>query len=264
MADLAGRPLPRRALVVRPAAGPDPARAQRRPPREPERTHRGQGSRFNSDRAGPGTGPPVRTSSGTRGPGPRTARPTERSGTGWPCPEFLPRCGGRAIAYAGLTARTVANGPRPQVPDRPAGRYSAAIMVVPGWSRSVLAARSAASKASGWVSHQFITRNRRVAVSLALVTVFISVAAVHLSEAWFSPGLLILPVLAGGLLLWPRALRILFVLIAAGLAYDVVKDKAGPGLVLTIVVTAAVALVLASTREKLGMLGLRGEAMLIE
>ena len=71
-------------------------------------------------------------------------------------------------------------------------------MVVPGWSRSVLAARSAASKASGWVSHQFITRNRRVAVGLALVTVFISVAAVHLSESWFSPGLLILPVLAGG------------------------------------------------------------------
>ena len=51
-------------------------------------------------------------------------------------------------------------------------------MVVPGWSRSVLAARSAASKTSGWVSHQFITRNRRVAVGLALVTVFISVAAV--------------------------------------------------------------------------------------
>jgi hypothetical protein len=84
------------------------------------------------------------------------------------------------------------------------------------------------------------------------------------SQSWFSPGLLILPVLAGGLLLWPRALRILFGLIAVGLAYDVVKDKAGPGLVLTIVVTAAVALVLARTREKLGMLGLRGEAMLIE
>src|SRR5207244_1545491 len=111
----------------------------------------------------------------------------------------------------------------------PAGRYSAAIMVVPGWSRSVLAARSAASKASGWVSHQFITRNRRVAVGLALVTVFISVAAVHLSEAWFSPGLLILPVLAGGLLLWPRALHILFAVIAAGLAYDVLMDRAGPG-----------------------------------
>ena len=137
-------------------------------------------------------------------------------------------------------------------------------MVVPRWSRSVLAARSAASKASGWVSHQFITRNRRVAVSLALVTVFISVAAVHLSEAWFSPGLLILPVLAGGLLLWPRALHILFAVIAAGLAYDALMDLAGPGLIATIVVTALLADVLARTRKKLGMQGLRGNQMLIE
>ena len=137
-------------------------------------------------------------------------------------------------------------------------------MVVPGWSRSVLAARSAASKASGWLSHQFITRNRRVAVGLALVTVFISVAAVHLSESWFSPGLLILPVLAGGLLLWPRALHILFAVIAAGLVYDALMDLAGPGLIATIVVTALLADALARTRKKLGMQGLRGSQMLIE
>jgi hypothetical protein len=137
-------------------------------------------------------------------------------------------------------------------------------MVVPGWSRSVLAARVAASRVSGWLSHQFITRNRRVAVGLALVTVFISVAAVHLSEAWFSPGLLILPVLAGGLLLWPRALHILFAVIAAGLAYDALMGLAGPGLIATIVVTALLADVLARTRKKLGMQGLRGNQMLIE
>jgi hypothetical protein len=137
-------------------------------------------------------------------------------------------------------------------------------MVVPGWSRSVLAARVAASRVSGWLSHQFITRNRRVAVGLALATVFISVAAVHLSEAWFSPGLLILPVLAGGLLLWPRALHILFAVIAAGLAYDALMGLAGPGLIATIVVTALLADVLARTRKKLGMQGLRGNQMLIE
>jgi hypothetical protein len=126
------------------------------------------------------------------------------------------------------------------------------------------AVRSAWRAVSGWVARQLITGNRRVALVLTVVTAFISIAAVHVSQSWFSPGLLILPVLAGGLLLWPRALRILFGLIAVGLAYDVVKDKAGPGLVLTIVVTALVAHVLARTREKLGMLGLRGEAMLIE
>src|SRR5690242_21899213 len=111
-------------------------------------------------------------------------------------------------------------------------------------------ARSAWSKVSGWVSRQLITGNRRVALILTVATVFISVAAVHVSQSWFSPGLLILPVLAGGLLLWPRALRILFVLIAAGLAYDVIEDKAGPGLVLTIVVTAVAAEVVVRTRGK--------------
>jgi Stage II sporulation protein E (SpoIIE) len=144
------------------------------------------------------------------------------------------------------------------------GRYSSAIMVVPGWSRSVLAARVAASKTSGWVRHQFITRNRRVAVGLALATVVISVGAVYVSEAWFSPGLLILPVLGGGLLLWPRALHILFAIIAVGLAYDAAMGLAGPGLIATIVVTALVADVLARTRKKLGMQGRRANQMLIE
>src|SRR5262249_4495627 len=57
---------------------------------------------------------------------------------------------------------------------------------------------------------------------------------------------------------------ILFVLIAGGLAYDVVEGRAGPGLIATIAVTAVVADALARTREKLGMLGLRGETRLIE
>ena len=137
-------------------------------------------------------------------------------------------------------------------------------MVVPGWSRSVRAARRAVGRLGGFVRQQLITRNRRLALALALATVAISVAAVHLSESWFSPGLLILPVLAGGLLLWPRALRILFVVIAAGLAYDVLADRAGPALIATIVVTALLADALARTREKLGMQGLRGNQMLIE
>jgi hypothetical protein len=137
-------------------------------------------------------------------------------------------------------------------------------MFVPGWSRSVLAARVVASKTSGWLRRQFITRNRRMALTLTLATVIISVAAVHVSQDWFSPGLLILPVLAGGLLLWPRALHILFGVIAAGLAYDTLMGLAGPGLIATIVVTALLADVLARTRKKLGMQGLRGNQMLIE
>jgi hypothetical protein len=72
------------------------------------------------------------------------------------------------------------------------------------------AALAVARRLRGLVLRQFITRNRRLAFGLAVVVAVIAVAAVHVSESWFSPGVMILPLLAGGLLLWPRALRILF------------------------------------------------------
>jgi hypothetical protein len=111
---------------------------------------------------------------------------------------------------------------------------------------------------------QFLTRNRRLAFALSLVTVAIAVAAVHVSVWWFSPGVIILPILAGGLLLWPRALRIYFVVAAASLGYDWYKDKAGPGIIATAALTAVFADVLSQTREKLGVQGLRGDRMLID
>ena len=123
-------------------------------------------------------------------------------------------------------------------------------------------------RSADWVRlmarRQFITGNRRFAYLLTLVTAAIAVLAVHVSVWWFSPGVMILPILAGGLLLWPRALRILFGVVAVGLIYDTVKGRAGPGIIATIVVTAVFADVLARTREKLGMQALRGDQMLIE
>ena len=114
------------------------------------------------------------------------------------------------------------------------------------------------------VTKQFITRNRRAAFVLSGLALAIGVAAVHVSVWWFSPGVMILPILAGGLLLWPRALRIFFAFAGAALIYDIVEDKAGFGIIATIVLTAAFADVLARTREKLGLLGLRGDQMLVE
>jgi hypothetical protein len=103
-----------------------------------------------------------------------------------------------------------------------------------------------------------------MAFTLSVIVIAISVAAVHVSVWWFSPGVMILPILAGGLLMWPRALRIFFVVVAAAVIYDVVKGKAGAGIVATIVLTAVFAEVLARTRKKLGVQGLRGDRMLIE
>jgi hypothetical protein len=141
-------------------------------------------------------------------------------------------------------------------------------MVAPPSANVVRTALRPFQHAATWLNNQvrqqFITRNRRVAFGLTVVTVAIAVAAVHVSEWWFSPGVMILPILCGGLLLWPRALRILFGIAAVGIAYDVAKDKAGAGIVATIAVTAVFADVLARTRGKLGTRGLRADRMMIE
>ena len=145
-------------------------------------------------------------------------------------------------------------------------RYSFAIMVSSPGHRLWSAACAAALSFRGLVRRQFITQNRRLSFVLALAVVGIGIAAVWLSASWFSPGLMILPVLAGGLLLWPRALRILFGITAVMLGYDVAKagQRTGFGIVATIVVVAIFADVLARTRAKLGLQGLRGDQMLME
>ncbi|MHB1431910.1 MAG: PP2C family protein-serine/threonine phosphatase [Streptosporangiaceae bacterium] len=134
------------------------------------------------------------------------------------------------------------------------------------WRRAWLAARAAGSSFRGLLRRQFITRNRRLAFALAIAVVVIGVGAVHVSASWFSPGLMILPILAGGLLLWPRALRVLFGLVAVMLAYDIVKidERTGFGTVATIIVVAFFAEALARTRARLGLQGLRGDQMLVD
>jgi hypothetical protein len=147
-------------------------------------------------------------------------------------------------------------------------RYSAGIMVVAVAQRILSAARTFAERARGVVRRQLITRNRRLGLALALAVVGIGIAAAQETGQWLSPGVMILPVLAGGLLLWPRALRILLGLVAIMLAYDWLARRPGPGpgpgIIGTIVVTAAFAYVLARTRKQLGIQGLRGDQMLIE
>jgi Stage II sporulation protein E (SpoIIE) len=114
------------------------------------------------------------------------------------------------------------------------------------------------------VRRQLITRNRRMALGLAALVLVIGIAAARSDSDWVSPGVLILPILAGGLLLWPRALLVLFGIVAAMLGYDWAEGKAGPGIAATIVITAVFAYVFAHTRAKVGLQGLRGDHMLVE
>src|ERR1700689_640085 len=111
-------------------------------------------------------------------------------------------------------------------------------MVSKSGRRPWSAARVAASSFRGLVRRQFITQNRPLAFVLALIVVGIGIAAVQVSASWFSPGLMILPILAGGLLLWPRALRILFGIVAVMLGYDVGQgdQRTGFGIVATIAI----------------------------
>jgi hypothetical protein len=131
-------------------------------------------------------------------------------------------------------------------------------------ARAQAAAHRGARTARAVIGRQFITRNRRLAAGLTVITLVIGVAAVHVSQSWFSPGVIILPILAGGLLLRVRALRIFLAIVALTTAYDAFKGRAGPGIIATIVITALFADELARTREKLGVRGLRGDQMLIE
>jgi stage II sporulation SpoE-like protein len=124
--------------------------------------------------------------------------------------------------------------------------------------------RRAPGRSADVVARQFITKNRRVAFGLSLTVIIIAVASVEWPAWWISPGVMILPILGGGLLLWPRALRILFGVVAAGLVYDGVYGKAGIGIIATIVITAIYADVLANTRGKLGTRGRRADRMMIE
>jgi Stage II sporulation protein E (SpoIIE) len=143
-------------------------------------------------------------------------------------------------------------------------RYSAGKMVATFFRRLWSAVMAFAGRLRGWVRRQLITRNRRVALALALLAAAIGITAGRTATDWVSPGVLILPILAGGLLLWPRALRILFGIVAVMLAYDWFEGKGDPGILATIVITAIFADVLSRTRSKLGVRGLRGDQMLIE
>jgi hypothetical protein len=138
-------------------------------------------------------------------------------------------------------------------------------MVRKGGRQLWSAVTTAAGRERARVRSQLITRNRRMAVGLALLTVAIGVGALKTTAEYLSPGVMILPVLVGGLLLWPRALRILFGLVAVMLAIDwLYGKKAGLSIVAAIVATAVFADLLARYRAKLGLQGLRGDRMLIE
>jgi hypothetical protein len=117
-----------------------------------------------------------------------------------------------------------------------------------------------------WLQRGQLTRDRNALIGLVAMTVAIAVSA-PASQTWFSPSAVVLTVLAGGLLLRVRSLAVLLGVVGAALLYDALAvgfRKVGPGVIATIVITAVLAIVLARSRQQIGVKGLRGEWMLLE
>lgn len=105
-----------------------------------------------------------------------------------------------------------------------------------------------------------------VFVSLAAVTAIVAALAVE-APSWVAPTLLLLPVLTGAALL-PLSWLVSLVAVAVGLDIVVVMASAPDGrrlsAVLGFAAIAAVVLVGARARSRLGVLGSRGDSMLFE
>ncbi|MEV4455724.1 PP2C family protein-serine/threonine phosphatase [Microbispora sp. NPDC004025] len=111
------------------------------------------------------------------------------------------------------------------------------------------------------------SRDRYLLIALAVLTIMVGVLDAEVSAYWFSPSLLILFTLIGGLQLRLRSLAILLCVVVASLTYMgpiTGVPSVGPGLLITMAFTAALAWTMARTRGKLGVQGLRGDAMLLE
>jgi hypothetical protein len=127
--------------------------------------------------------------------------------------------------------------------------------------------RSLVRRAYGLARRKFLFRYRLILIVLVVLAVGVGLGAAYVSAWWFPPSAVIPTVLAGGLLLRRKSLAFLLIVVAGvltfyALTFDV--SQVGPGLLLTIGVTAVLAYLLSGVRERLGVRGLRGEQMLLE
>jgi len=145
------------------------------------------------------------------------------------------------------------------MPSQPAGSTRSPLHVVADRSRV------AVRRLLPWLRRKLFSRSRQVIIALSLLGVAIGVCAAQVSGWMFSPALLVLPVLGGGMLARSmRALRALFAVMIVVLVADVVFAGTGPGIVAAVLITGAFAYQLSRIRQQLGVQGMRGEQMLLE
>jgi hypothetical protein len=104
-------------------------------------------------------------------------------------------------------------------------------------------------------------------VGLVLVAVLIAVGGTVFGFGIFPPGVQVLPLLGGGLLLRRRSMRVLVLVVAACLAYDLARYKVEmvrPGALVVLLVTAGISYEFARSREETGLSGSSGDTFVVE
>lgn len=102
---------------------------------------------------------------------------------------------------------------------------------------------------------------------LVVFAVLAVVAGEVLGPALVPPGFQVLPLLGGGLLLGPRAMRWLMVVVAGCLVYDLIAlglQVVRPGALVFLLVTAGVAYEFTRSRQETGLAGSTGDTFLVE
>ncbi|MFC6084901.1 PP2C family protein-serine/threonine phosphatase [Sphaerisporangium aureirubrum] len=112
-----------------------------------------------------------------------------------------------------------------------------------------------------------LARDRNLLITLSVTTLLLGFLSARVSSEWFSPSLFILVTLVGGLQLRLRSLAVLLCSVFAALGTIAVllgPRHLTPGMLVTLGFTMVLAVLMARTRGKLGVQGLRGDAMLLE
>ncbi|MEZ0107809.1 hypothetical protein ABH920_001801 [Catenulispora sp. EB89] len=126
--------------------------------------------------------------------------------------------------------------------------------------------RLAEGRTGRWLTDHAMASDLYLLPALGMVAVGFGMLTVAFPEAW-TPAMLALPVLAGGLLMKLRGqLLLLVICIAVLMAVSWHRERAGVafGSALAVFATAALVILTSRSRLRLGVQGTRGEAMLLD
>ena len=115
-----------------------------------------------------------------------------------------------------------------------------------------------------WIRRHLLYSDGFALILLSLAAVALSLLNTSVSRTLFSLSMLSLIVLVGGFLLSVRSLLLLFVVVAASVAFEYVDGSRATGPLVVVSATAAIVLMFARSRGRLGVQGTRADSMLVD